>query len=68
MHLKSIISCTGVARKLRFEEISCSFKQSMDRCKLQTSGVWGEAPAANDFGAFFEKRKLLVQLKSACNV
>ena len=53
MHLKSIISCTGVARKLRFEENSCPLKQSMDRCKLRTIGVWGEAPAANDFGAFF---------------
>ena len=56
MHLKSIISCTGVARKLRFEENSCPLKQSMDRCKLRTIGVWGEAPAANDFGAFFEKK------------
>ena len=28
-------------------------KQSMD-CKPRTSGVWGEAPAANDICAFFE--------------
>ena len=40
-------------------------KQSMDCCKLRTSGVWGEASAANDVGAFWN---LLVQLKSACNV
>ena len=31
-------------------------KQSMD-CKLRTSGVWGEAPAANDICAFFFIKK-----------
>ena len=28
-------------------------KQALDLCKLRTSAVWGEVPAANDFGAFF---------------
>ena len=41
MHLKSITSCTGVAKKLRFGENPCSFPQTIygSRCGLVGSGA-----------------------------
>ena len=53
MHLKSKPSCTGVARKLRLREYPCPSPQTIYRDLVETCGVWGEVPAADDFGAFF---------------
>ena len=62
--IKSIILCTCVARKLVFKENSRPpLKHFMDRC----NGIWGEAPAANDFRAFFWK-KAFGAIKSAWDV
>ena len=55
MHLKSLTSCTGVAMELRVgENTRPPLKQSMGNGSVVgTSGVWGKAPTADDFGAFF---------------
>ena len=47
MHLKSIPSGSWGLAKIP----AALLKKSMDRCG--SSGVWGDAPAANDFGALF---------------
>ena len=47
-----ITSCTGVTRKLRFGKSPRPSPQNDLWIAVGTSGVWGEAPAANDFGAF----------------
>ena len=56
-----ITSCNGVlsheVEVWRKSPPRPPLKRYMDRCMLRTSGVWGEAPASNDFGAFFYKKE-----------
>ena len=65
MHLKSKPSYTGVARKLRLREYSCPSPSSNNLAMdlVETCGVWGEAPAADDFGAFFVLKKVFCAMK-----